>query len=113
MTTIIHSKGFPLTSEARAHLMRRFTFALHRFEDKITMTEVYFKDLNGAGKGGEDKSVLVKIRLRGRPPVVVETVSHDLYIAISVAAKRCKRAVRRNLKFSRRIRHMGLRQVPT
>lgn len=101
MTTIIHSKGFPLTSEARAHLMRRFTFALHRFEDQITMTEVYFKDLNGAGKGGEDKSVLVK------------TVSHDLYIAISVAAKRCKRAVRRNLKFSRRIRHMGLRQVPT
>ena len=113
MTTIIHSKDFSLTSETRAHLMRRFSFALYRFEDQITLTEFYFKDLNGASKGGEDKSVLVKIRLRGRPPVVIEAVSHNVSIAISIAAKRCKRAVRRNLKFSRRIRHMGLRQLPT
>lgn len=113
MATIIHSKGFPLTSEARAHLMRRFTFALSRFEDKITLTEVFFKDLNGAVKGGEDKSILVKVRLRGRPPVVVETVSHDVHIAISVAAKRCKRAVRRSLRQSRQFRHTGLQQVLT
>ena len=113
MTTIIHSKGFPLTSEIREHLTRRLSFALYRFEDKITLTEIYFKDLNGDVKGGEDKSVRVKVRLRGRPSVVVEAVSHDVHVAIGMAAKRCKRAVRRSLRFSRRISHIGLRQVPT
>lgn len=113
MNTIIHSNGLSVTSEMRAHLMRRLTFALYRFEDQITLTEVYFKDLNGAGKGGEDKSVLVKVRLRGRPPVVIETISHDVHIAISNAAKRCKRAVKRSLKLSQRIRHVALRQLPT
>jgi ribosome-associated translation inhibitor RaiA len=113
MNTIIHSKSFPLTAETRAHFTRRFTFALFRFEDQISLTEVYFKDLNGAAKGGEDKCILVKIRLRGRPAVVVETVSHDIHIAINIAAKRCKRAVKRSLKFSRRIRHVALRQLPT
>jgi hypothetical protein len=93
--------------------MRRITFALYRFENQVTLTEVFFKDLNGAGKGGEDKSVLIKISLRGRPPVVIESVSHDVLIAISIAAKRCKRAVRRNLKQSRQFRHTGLRQLLT
>ena len=65
-----------------------------------------------ADKGGEDKSVLVKIRLRGRPTVVIETVSHDVCIAINIAAKRCKRAVRRSLKQSRQISHTGLRNIP-
>lgn len=113
MNTIIHSKGFPLTSETHEHLTRRIDFALYRFEDRITMTEIYFKDLNGDVKGGEDKSVLIKVRLRGRPTVVVEAVSHDVHIAIGRAAKRCKRAVRRSLRFSRRISHVGLRQLPT
>jgi hypothetical protein len=96
----------------RAHLARRFTSALHRFEKHITQTEIFFKDLNGAGKGGEDKSVLVKIRMRGRPPIVIETVSHHAYIAISIAAKRCKRAVKRSLKQSRQIDRTGLRHLP-
>jgi ribosome-associated translation inhibitor RaiA len=113
MTTIIHSKGFPLTSETREYLTRRITFALYRFEDQITLTEIYFKDLNGTAKGGEDKNVLIKVRLSGRPAVVAEAVSHDVHIAIGIATKRCKRAVKRSLRFSRRISHVGLRQLPT
>ena len=112
MSTIIHSTGLQLTPETRAHLTHRFTSALHRFEHQIMQTEVFFKDLNGADKGGEDKSVLVKIRLRGRPTVVIETLSHDVCIAINIAAKRCKRTVRRSLKQSRQISHIGLRNIP-
>ena len=78
MTTIIHAKGLRLTPEMRAHIARRFTFALGRFEKQITQAEIFFKDLNGPGKGGVDKSVQVVIRLRGRPPVVIETVSHGI-----------------------------------
>ena len=98
MTTILHFRGFETDRAFRAHVTRRFTFALYRFEDQITLTEIFFKDLNGATKGGEDQQVLVRIRLRGRPEVVVEATSFDVNIAVSVAAKRSKRAVKRALK---------------
>ena len=111
MATIIHSTGLEITSETRTHLARRLAFALRRFENEIERTEVFFKDLNSAAKGGQDQNVLVKVRLRGRPTVVIETISDDIHVAISVAAKRCKRAVRRSLKQARRVDHTRLRQV--
>jgi ribosome-associated translation inhibitor RaiA len=112
MATIIHSRQLQLTPESRAQLAQRFEFALRRFENDIERTEVFFKDLNSAAKGGQDQSVLVKVRLRGRPTVVVESVSHDIFIAINLAARRCKRAVRRSLKQARRVNHTRLREVP-
>ena len=111
MPTIIHARGIQITSEARAYLERRFAFALRRFENEIERTEVFLKDLNSAAKGGKDQSVLVKVRLRSRPTVVVEAISHDALGATSVAAKRCKRAIRRSLRQARQVDHTRLQQV--
>lgn len=98
MTTIIRSQDFPLTDAIRTHLMRRFTLALREFDDRLSRVEVSLRDLNGPDKGGKDKSVQVHARLPGQPPVVVETASHDLYLAISVAARRSRRAIKRALR---------------
>ena len=93
MTTVINAQGFTVTPAIRAHLNRRFESALERFNNRIIHLEVFMKDLNGAGKGGEDQSVLVSVSLRGHPKVITETVTDDLYRSISLAARRTRRAV--------------------
>ena len=113
MTTILHFRGLKADQAFRAHVTRRFTFALCRFEDQITLTEIFFKDLNGDTKGGEDQQVLVRIRLRGQPTVVVEATSFDVNIAVSVAAKRAKRAVKRTLKRRQGAWRKSLRNLAT
>ena len=106
MTLIVRSQNFPLTEAIHAHLERRFTVALKQFDDRITRMTIFLKDLNGAGKGGEDKSVLVNIQLPSQAPVIVETISNDLYSAINIAARRTgrtvKRAVCRQQRFEQR-----------
>jgi ribosomal subunit interface protein len=97
MTTVINAQGFAVTPAIRSHLNRRFESALERFNSRIIHLEVFLKDLNGAGKGGEDQSVLVSVSLRGHPRVITETVTDDLYLSISMAARRTRRAVHRAL----------------
>jgi ribosome-associated translation inhibitor RaiA len=98
MTTVINARGFAVTPAIRAHLNRRFEAALELFNNRIIHLEVFLKDLNGAGKGGEDQSVLVSVSLRGQPRVITETVTDDLYLSISMAARRTRRAVHRALE---------------
>ena len=65
MATIIHAQGLVMTPKLKAHLTRRFTFALYRFENRIQRTDVYVKDQN-ASKGGIGKSVsLGKLSMEG------------------------------------------------
>ena len=97
MATIIHTQGLVMTPKLKAHLTRRFTFALYRFENRIHRTDVYVKDQNG-GKATIGKSVLAEVQLNGGSRVVVEATGHDSRAAISKAAKRAKRAVKRALK---------------
>jgi len=96
MATIIQVQGLSLSSDLRAHLLRRFTFALYRFENRIQSTELFVRD--SASKGTLDKRVLAKVHLPGQDPVVVEATAHDAFVAASLAARRCKRAVKRALK---------------
>jgi ribosomal subunit interface protein len=103
MRTIIHSQNISLTDAIRAHLERRLSVALRRFDQRISFVEVYIKDLNGADKGVNDKSVLIKTRVPGLPAVIVENTSDDLYASISVAARRSKRALKRALRRQQRI----------
>jgi len=111
MTTVINAQGFAVTPAIRAHLNRRFELALVRFTDRIIHIEVFMKDLNGTGKGGEDQSVLVSVSLRGQPKVVTETVSDDLYHSISVAARRTRRAVQRAVSRHDRIERQSVSRL--
>ena len=111
MTTVINAQGFTVTPAIRAHLTRRFTLALERYQNRIIHLEVFMKDLNSPSKGGEDQSVLVSVSLRGQPKVITETVSHDLYHSISMAAKRTRRAVVRSLDRHDRINRRAVEQL--
>lgn len=97
METTIHTQGLVMTPKLKAHLTRRLTFALYRFENRINRTDVYVKDQNG-GKAGIGKNVVAQVHLNGGIKVVVEATEHDSRAAISVVAKRAKRAVKRALK---------------
>ena len=110
MAIIIRTQGLSISPELKAHLLRRFTFALYRFENRISQTEVSVKDLNG-GKAGLNKKVLVRIGLAGHETVVVEATAHDHFAAVGLAARRCKRAIRRALKDPLERRRAALPQL--
>jgi ribosomal subunit interface protein len=111
MTMIVRSQNFPLTEAIHAHLERRFTAALNQFGDRVTRINIFLKDLNGAGKGGEDKCVLVNIQLPAQAPVIVETTSNDLYSAINIAARRSGRSVKRALRRQQRFAQCERRRL--
>lgn len=110
-TTAIHAQGFSVTPAIREHVSRRLTVALERFSNQISQVDVFMKDLNGSGKGGEDQRVLVNVRISGQPDIVTETVSHDLYASISLAARRTRRVVRRAVKRHHRLDRQSIRQL--
>jgi ribosome-associated translation inhibitor RaiA len=97
MATIIRTQGLSINPELRTHLARRLTFALRRFQNRITQTEVYVKG-PVEGSHNKDRRVVVKVGLVDREPVVVESSAHNHFIAVSLAARRCKRALRRAFK---------------
>lgn len=111
MTTVINAQGFSVTPAIRAHLNRRFQLALERFSHRIIHLEVFMKDLNGAGKGGEDQSVLVSVSVHGQPKIITETVTDDLYHSISLAARRTRRAVSRSLNRHDKINRRSIDQI--
>jgi ribosomal subunit interface protein len=111
MSIVINTQGFTVTPALRAHVNRRFGLALARFDDRIIHLEVFMKDLNGSGKGGEDQSVLVSVSLRGLPKVITETVTDDLYRSVSIAARRTRRSVQRSLRRYDRIDRHGIGQL--
>ena len=80
----------------------RLKNALARLDDDIIAVDVFMKDINGP-KGGIDKAAVIRIHLRQRREVAIETVHENLGAAIRVGAKRAKRAVRRSLRKARRI----------
>ena len=113
MTMIVRSQSFPLTEAIHTHLERRFSAALNQFGDRVTRINIFLKDLNGAGKGGEDKCVLVNIQLPAQAPVIIETTSNDLYSAINIAARRSVRSIKRALRRQQRFAQCERRRLHT
>ena len=76
--------------------------SLKRLADDVVSVDVFLKDLNGP-KGGIDKQAVIRVHLRQRRDIAIETVHENLGAAIRIGAKRAKRAVRRSLRKARRI----------
>ena len=76
--------------------------SLERLADDIVSVDVFLKDLNGP-KGGVDKQAVIRVHLRQRRDIAIDTVHENLGAAIRIGAKRAKRAVRRSLRKARRI----------
>ena len=92
--------------------------ALKRVSEDVIAVDVFVKDTNGP-KGGVDKHALIRVQLRNRQVIALETKHDDLYAAIRIGAKRTKRVVRRQLRKSHRIQklrmrdHLGDSGIPT
>lgn len=109
MTTIIRCPDFPLTSALRTHLAGRFDHAFRNYRNQTSIVEVSIRSLRQDVHQGDDVHVHVKVELDGMESIVITAVSHDEYIAVSIAARRARRAVKRAIRRHERIEHRGLR----
>ena len=104
------TQGFELSSAIDVFVRSEIRGTLGRFAEEVISVNVFMKDTNGP-KGGVDKQVLMRIQLRGRQQITVQTTREDLYSAVRVSSKRAKRAVRRNVRKARRFEKLSLRRL--
>lgn len=102
MNIMTTAQDFEMTSAIDQFAHESLRAALRRFSDDVLAVDVFMKDINGP-KGGADKQVLIRVRLRNRQVIAMETEHENLYAAIKQGATRTKRAVRRHLRKSHRI----------
>ena len=96
------SHNIQLTPELDQFVGATLRGSLERLADDVVSVDVFLQDLNGP-KGGVDKQVLIRIHLRQRREIAIETVHENMGAAIRIGAKRAKRAVRRSIRKARRI----------
>ena len=106
MTT--RAQEFEMSTAIDQFVRDQIGTGLHRFSQDVLAVDVYMKDTNGP-KGGVDKQVLIRVRLRNRQVIALEAAHENLYAAIRQVSKRTKRAVRRHLRKSQRIRKQRMR----
>ena len=110
MNITSRAQGFELSSAIDTFVRDEAQSALGRFAEDIISVDVFMKDTNGP-KGGADKQVLMRVQLRGRQQITLQTTREDLYAAIRISVKRSKRAVRRNLRKAGRFEKLSLRRA--
>lgn len=110
MHMTVSAQGFELTDAIEAHAQRELLHALDAFGADVHTVTIFVRDTNGP-KGGVDKRVLIRVELPGCNVVAVESVREDLYGAISDAARRTRRVVKRALAKSRRLQRHRLRRL--
>ena len=99
----IQARGFTLTDSLRRHAERRLQFAIGSMRENLRSVAMRLSDENGP-RGGEDKLCRIQASLAGAPPVVIEDIQSNLYVAIDRAADRLGRTVARRLHRQRRAR---------
>ena len=106
----IRTQGVDLTWSIEQFAHTQVESSLRAFSEMVSSVELSLKDINGP-KGGVDKLVRVKTRLRTGKVLAVESTRASLYSAIAVSLQRTKRSVRRNLKRYKRIEKVRLRHL--
>ena len=110
MNITARAQDFELSDAIDQFVHSRLSVALDRFREDVIAIDVFLKDENGP-KGGIDKRVTIRVRMRNRHPFAVETTHEDLYAAVTKGVKRTKRAIRRHIRKSRRISRRSLRSL--
>ena len=110
MNIAIRTQGFEPTRAIEDFTKTQLESALRPFADRVVSVDAFMRDINGP-KGGVDKQVLIKIRLRSSQVVTVECTRANLYSAIAASTQRSKRSVRRTLKKLRRLERLRLREM--
>ncbi len=107
MNITTRAQDFEMTRAIDRFARQQLSAGLDRFSDGIVALDVFMKDANGP-RGGVDKQVLIRARLRNRTQIALVSTSDDLYSAIRSGVKRTKRAVRRQLRKARRFDKLRL-----
>ena len=110
MNISISVQGFELTAAIDSFVRNEIRSTLRRFSDDVVYVDVFIKDTNGP-KGGMDKQVLIRVQMRGRQSLALQTTRVDLYAAVKISSKRAKRAVRRSLRKTRRFNKLSARKL--
>ena len=110
MDIAIRTQGFEPTSAIERFARDQIESGLRSFSDIVVSADVFMKDINGP-KGGLDKQVLIRTRLRTSQVVTVECTRANLYSAIAAAARSSKRTVRRTLRRLHRRERLRIREL--
>ena len=110
MNITISAQGFELSRAIDQYVRARLQSALARIDEDVVAIDVHMKDTNGP-RGGVDKQVLIRVRLRNRQQIALLTTHEDMYAAIGKGVKRTKRAVRRQTRKLRRFARQRVRDV--
>lgn len=105
-----NAQGFETTTAIEKFIRDEVELKFGPFRDHIISIDVFMKDINGP-KGGVDKQVVVKSRLRNRQRIALETTHENLYAALKLGLRKSKRAVRRSLRKSGRIDRLSVRKL--
>jgi ribosomal subunit interface protein len=109
MNITTRAQDFDMSRAIDQFVRDRIRSALQRFSEDILAVDVFMKDANGP-KGGVDKQVLIRVRLRSRHVMALETEHENLYAAIRNGARRTRRTVRRQLRKFQRIQKQRVRE---
>ncbi len=110
MNITCKTQGFELSSAIDTFVRNEVRTGLERFVEEIISVDVFMKDTNGP-KGGVDKQVVMRVQIRGRQQITLQTTRDDLYAATRISVKRVKRALRRTLRKARRFEKLSLRRL--
>ena len=102
MRTRVMATGFEVTDAIRAFAHRHFETLNRSHPDELMHADVFLEDVNGP-KGGEDKTVRMRLKLRNGRTATIGESRADLYGAIALAGRRAIHTVRRTLGERRRI----------
>lgn len=110
MNITTSAKDFDMTPAIDQFVREQLRMNLQRHGADILAADVFLKDINGP-KGGVDKQALIRIRLRNRQVIALETEHEDLYAAVRTGAKRTKRTINRQLRKARSIRRQRVHAI--
>jgi len=92
-----HADGQTPTAGLREYAEICLRRAFRRFEGRIRCVSVYLWDANGP-RGGVDKGVRLIVELTPFGEVLVREIDANAYVALTAAASRARRAVRKELR---------------
>lgn len=104
------SQNFESSVALDTFVRSRLKNSLARLDSEIIAIDVFMKDVNGP-KGGVDKQALIRVQLRNRQVITIESAHENLYAAVRIGVKRTQKAVRRHLRKSRQIDKQRVRDL--
>lgn len=95
----INYAGTASSDALNAHIESAVENAIGRYSDRVTRVEVHVRDLNGPQKSGpRDKRCLMEARPAHAVPIAVEEEGDDYHAAVTGAADKLERAVRKHFE---------------